>query len=86
MAKKPIVLSKKPFHIKFPCGHGMYYEVKEEKKKFYGIYFNDCSFRTFKTHRENQKNACNVAQLLQEAFLEGVESERDEDTFMYLSR
>ncbi|PLS19504.1 hypothetical protein CVD28_03550 [Bacillus sp. M6-12] len=84
--KKPIVLNKKPFHIKFPCGHGVYYEVKEEKKRFYAIYLYDNGLRTFKTHRENQKNACNVAKLLQEAYLEGIESVRDEESMWYLSR
>lgn len=86
MARKPIIVNKKPFHIQFPCGHGVYYEVKEEKKRFYGIYHYDNGLRTFKTHRENPKNACNVAKLLAEAFRDGVASVEEEETFWHLSR
>jgi hypothetical protein len=52
---------------------GDYYVVQESKK--WNAIYNE--YGTFITHRENWNNACNVAKLLQEAFDEGREYQRD---------
>ena len=63
---------KEYFHITYTCTFGVYYEVVEESKQFFAIYASDWGDKRFITHRTNQKNACRVAELLQDAFLQGL--------------
>ncbi|WCK57554.1 hypothetical protein PP175_26170 (plasmid) [Aneurinibacillus sp. Ricciae_BoGa-3] len=77
MKEEQQIETNKGFQMKFPCRWDVYYEVKKEKKSFFGIYLCHSGGARFITHRTNSRKACNVAKLLQEAYQEDYEDAKD---------
>jgi hypothetical protein len=63
--------TKLHFHRKFEAHMDLWYEVEEEKEKFFGVYVSEHGIRSFITHRSSKRQACNLAQLLAETYLSG---------------
>lgn len=67
------ILCRIPYERNFGCNGGTFYQVIEECKDLFGIYFNDCGHKQLLMHQRTRRKACNIAKLLSIAYNLGYE-------------